>query len=154
MDASNPLADLKDIHLPADVSMFPLAPIWYILITILAIAIIFFIIRHFMKQAKLKRFNHINEQIIALENNTNLTDAEVVIEVSTLLKRIAMLKFAAQKPEFLSGKEWVDFLNRTGKTTDFSASHMESLGNIYKNNMFNNKEQFFTTVRVWIRKVI
>ncbi|MDD3266262.1 MAG: DUF4381 domain-containing protein [Burkholderiales bacterium] len=154
MDASNPLADLKDIHLPTDVSIFPLAPIWYVLISVIIIVIIFLVIRHFVKTAKLKRFNKINVQITELENNIKITDAEVIIEISTLLKRVAMLKFNKKKPEFLYGNKWIEFLNHTGKTTDFSAIHMEGLRNIYKNNIFNNKKQFFTTTRSWVRKVI
>lgn len=154
MDASNPLADLKDIHLPKDVSIFPLASVWYIIAALITITIIFFVVRSFIKKAKLKRFNNINTQISALENNIKLTDAEIIIETSTLLKRIAMLKFSAQKPEFISGEKWITFLNHTGKTNDFSANHMKVLENIYKNNIFHDKELFFITIRNWVRKVI
>lgn len=154
MDASNPLADLKEIHLPKDVSAFPLAPIWNILIAIIIIAIIFFTIRHFIKQAKLRRFNIVNEQIIAIENNSILTDAEVIIEISNLLKRVALLKFSDKKPEFIYGADWLAFLNMTGKTTNFSHDKMQSLGNIYKNNSLKDKEYFFLVIRNWVRKVI
>ena len=36
---TNPLAELKDVHLPAPVSIFPLATGWYIVIAIIFILI-------------------------------------------------------------------------------------------------------------------
>ena len=55
---NNSLADLKDIHLPAPVSIFPLAPGWYIVLAVMLVIIILLILwqlRRASKQYKLKR---------------------------------------------------------------------------------------------------
>ncbi|RTK98515.1 MAG: DUF4381 domain-containing protein [Proteobacteria bacterium] len=155
MDTSNPLAELKDLHLPTEVPLFPLAIGWYLIAAILVLAIIGFIYYRICQRKRLAKILAIEQLITELESNhTQLIDAEIIAQASILLKRIAMTKFPTQKPEYLTGMAWLEFLDKTGKTTKFSTGVGKCLINIYQLQQLNNRDEFFNLLRKWLRSVL
>lgn len=155
MDTSNPLAELKDLHLPTEVPLFPLAIGWYLIAAILVLAIIGFIYYRICQRKRLTKILAIEQLITELESNhTQLIDAEIIAQASILLKRIAMTKFPTQKPEYLTGMAWLQFLDKTGKTTEFSTGVGKCLINIYQLQQLNNRDEFFNLLRKWLRSVL
>ena len=148
---NDPLQQLKDIHLPLSVSMFPLAPIWYVFMVLFLLAAIIFIIWVIHKKSKQQQVANIYKMLDAIETQNS---DDTLSQTSNLIKRVAIMKYATQKPHTLFGEEWLMFLDTTGKTTDFTKGHGRSLLDIYKSQKIKDKEQFFSVIRKWMGAVI
>ena len=148
---NNILQQLKDIHLPNSISILPLAPIWYLFMVLFIIASIVSIIWAIHKKRKQRQISGIYKMLDIIENqNSN----EMLSQASILIKRVAIMKYASQKPHTLFGEEWLIFLDATGKTTDFTKGYGRSLLDIYKSQQIKDKEQFFLVIRKWIGAVL
>ncbi|MEN9945912.1 MAG: hypothetical protein RLZZ293_298 [Pseudomonadota bacterium] len=153
---NNPLADLKDIQLPQPVSIFPLAYGWYGIITILILAILiggyyyYRLVKHRQYQNNLLSLvTQIEQQLVA-----NPQDTTILSKISILLKQIARSKFANETPQNLYGQAWLEFLDRTGKTQEFTLGVGKILLDVYQNKPLVANEEFFLLIRKWIRSVI
>lgn len=153
MDTSNPLADLKDVHLPQDSSIFPLAYGWYIVIAVVIMSIIIALL--ILRKRKIKNAERAKiEGLLNAIKEREIPDNEIIEECSVLLKRVAVMKFADRNPHLLFANKWLEFLDETGKTTEFTAGHGKCLVNIYRRQQIENKEDFFNVIRNWLRAVL
>ncbi len=156
---TNGLDNLKDIHLPSKISIFPLAIGWYILIILLLLIlglVIYWQIHCFKRRQKIKNILNLLNRI---EKQSNLQisqnkSEEVITEVSILLKRVAIDKFKLQNPHSLFGEEWLIFLDNTGKTKAFTQGEGQHLRNIYQKCRLTNPELFFSVIRDWLKVVL
>lgn len=148
---NNSLANLKDLQLPEAVSIFPLAPGWYGVIAILVL--IMFAIGYWQikRLHKLQRVSNIITLLdsIALQNNPQL-----LAEVSILLKRVAREKFPEQQPQSLFGDKWLQFLDKSGKTTNFTQGAGSILLDVYQNKPLENPEKLITIIKTWLKVVL
>jgi hypothetical protein len=116
----NPLANLKDIHLPSPIGWWPLAPGWY-LVAFAVLSVCLLLLRYFSVRAIKQR-----PQRLACKRLTEIKQAlaedphQAVIAISALLRRLALAKFPRREVAHLQGDAWLAFLNATGKTTAFS----------------------------------
>lgn len=147
----NLLSDLKDIHYPASVSWWPLAPGWYLLIALLIglliVGVIYFIGAY--KKYKLRR--------IVLQELANLrqqnTDKNIAAELSILLKRVAITYYPAHEVASLNGHAWLTFLDTHGKTTAFSQGVGKLLlSSPYQKNSPQHINELFKLSENWIRR--
>ncbi len=102
------LPEIKDIHIPDGVSVFPLAYGWWVIFISLILAailtkIIFWAIRTSKKHYALETLNNIT------------TDKPILtaVSVSELLRRICLVKY--KEANILYGQDWIDFLNLHAK---------------------------------------
>ena len=102
------LLDIKDIHIPEGVSIFPLAKGWWMLI-VFGIALIVFI-NVFFKILKTSKRYYALGKLKAIDT-TNPVEAGC--KISELLKRICNVKYKGASVLF--GKEWLEFLNKHSK---------------------------------------
>lgn len=148
---NNSLADLKDLQLPDAVSIFPLAPGWYaviILLVLIALALGYWQIRSLRKQRKVAN-------IVGLLNNIKLQDnPQLLAEVSILLKRVAREKFPEQQPQNLFGEKWLQFLDNSGKTTEFTQGAGRILLEVYQNKELENPSACLAVVKAWLKVVL
>lgn len=150
---TNILDKLKPLHLPAQVSVFPLAVGWYILagtlltIMILGLYLIWLVRAGKLKQEVYQLLNHIQQSSTVNNKNT-------LAEITILLKRVARLKFPHQNPDKLFGEEWLKFLDNTGKTNDFTSGTGRYLLNIYQQHTPVNLDELFNIVKQWLRTVL
>lgn len=148
---NNSLADLKDLQLPNPVSIFPLAPGWYGVIALLILIIIalgYWQIRRLQKQRKVAN-------IIKLLDNIELrSDTSLLAEISILLKRVAREQFPEQQPQNLFGEKWLQFLDQSGKTTEFTQGSGRILLDIYQNKTIENPASCIAVVKAWLKVVI
>lgn len=118
MNTLDPLQHLRDIHLPPPVSCWPLAPGWFALITLIIMLIG---IATWLYYRQRRRFQW---QRIALKELQSLEIAwqqqTSIIELATLLKRVALARFKREDVAGLTGEAWLQFLDRTGKTKAFT----------------------------------
>jgi hypothetical protein len=148
---NNLLAQLKDVHLPPPVSIFPLAPGWYIL-AILIILIVIFILYKSIK-AYYKRKHDLAIYTI-LEQINNNPDCNLIEETSLLLKRVARKKFPQQAPHLLFDQKWLEFLDATGKTSNFTQGPGRVLLNIYHKPQQSENNQLHQAVKAWLQEVL
>jgi len=104
----NNLPDIKDIHIPEGVSIFPLAYGWWIILAAVVLCIlitwlVFWIFKASRKYYALKNLEKI-------DTHSPITAA---IKISELLKRICLFKY--KNALTLYGQNWIDFLNEHTK---------------------------------------
>lgn len=101
----NNLPEIRDIHIPDGVSVFPLAYGWWVVLSVIIVCTVcFWAIRKAIKTSRkyyaLKKLKEIN-----IENPIT-----AAIKISELLKRICISKY--KNASALYGNEWIDFLNK------------------------------------------
>lgn len=147
------LSQLRDIHYPAPISIWPLAPGWYFVIVIVCLSVMYGIYawirywrRHRIKRIVLKRIAELQAQQAIASNN-------VAVELSSLLKRAALAKFPRHKVAGLYGEDWLLFLDKTALTQDFSQGPGRLLIICpYRSQKQNLPETLFEIIRTWVRK--
>ena len=155
MNTINPLANLKDIHLPPAISWWPPAPGWWILGIIIFSIFIFIIIilyriykRRMPKVEALRILKNLQRQ--SSKNNNELKKLR---ELSQLLRRTALSIYSQEEVASLQGTEWLEFLDKTGQTNVFTKGHGKIFGeDIFKLNPKFDLEDLFLVVSKWLKK--
>ncbi|WP_406827650.1 DUF4381 domain-containing protein [Microbulbifer sp. ARAS458-1] len=109
------LEQLKDIHEPAPIGWWPLAPGWWILAGVLialafATVWLFFYLRR-QRQRKMYRVEGAR-----LLKQLDLQQPRVVEAINVLLKRVAVVTFGRAQCGPLTGERWIEFLQSTADT--------------------------------------
>ncbi|MDF1761078.1 MAG: DUF4381 domain-containing protein [Coxiellaceae bacterium] len=150
-----PLSQLRDIHLPAAVSWWPLSIGWYIvgclIILLLVVASIFIIKR--MKRYALQREAldrlHVLKQHYLADSDNNAT----LGQLNKLLKQVAMTVYPDQAVANLQGDAWLAFLDKTGKTTQFTQGEGRCLRVApYQKHAADKGVVLFELAQQWIRR--
>jgi hypothetical protein len=115
-----PIQDLpiRDIHLPEQISWFPPAIGWWLLIIFVPILSYFFIalIQRLLQKTAIKDAKKLLKK---LQINENLTPLEKVIELSSLLRRVAVSSDSKTNVGGLTGRAWLDYLDQSLKDAPF-----------------------------------
>ena len=119
----DPLAALRDVHLPPAISWWPPAPGWWIIFFIILglLALLFWYIvltrkkRHVSRQANVA-LEQIEYRFLSSENTE-----EAFRELSILTRRVVLTLSDDSRVAGLRGKNWVSFLNF------IAASHLKNL---------------------------
>jgi hypothetical protein len=98
--------DLRDIHLPEAFSWWPLAPGWWLLILLLAVIVILVFWLWRLRRRSLKRYclGELARIRHAVADGAGVS--QVLAEVSTLLRRVAISRLGRQPAAKLSGADW------------------------------------------------
>jgi hypothetical protein len=119
--AADPLAQLRDIHLPPDPGWWPPAPGWWMLAALLVAAVAWAIIalrrRHHAlapSRAALRELDAIEARLRAGE-----PPGKLLASLSSLLRRFALTRFPATEVAGRTGRHWLEFLDRHGGDGDF-----------------------------------
>jgi len=118
------LSQLRDIHMPASISMWPPAPGWWMLLGLMLLAVAgYWLVRRFRQRNAWRR--DALAQLATLHKQYELEELpahNVVSELSVLLRRIAVSCFPREASASLSGDEWLAFLERqSNKGASFQA---------------------------------
>jgi len=148
------LQQLKDIHLPQVINMWwPLAPGWYVVIALMFVIgiVITYIWRKYAQERFTARFAQAklrDLQKLLLNNPDNIN---IAAEVSTLIRRTALCYFPREEIAGLSGSEWLNFLNRTGNTTEFTQAIGRLLTDVpYQKNGVAELDSLFKLTNQWL----
>jgi len=116
-----------EIELPAGNKIYttpniwPLAAGWWVLIILLMVILGFASYKGYRYRQMKQQQNAI---LSALEtiNKTLQRDksSAAITQINQLLRRLALMHFPRQQVANLTGKQWLAFLDKTGKTTAFS----------------------------------
>lgn len=99
------LPELRDIHLPEDVSIFPLAYGWWVIL--LGIIVLVMLIKIFLYIRRKSKKRYALKLINAIPENNPVLAAK---QASEILRRICVLKYS--QAATLYGQEWLDFLHQ------------------------------------------
>jgi hypothetical protein len=124
---ADPLAGLRDIHLPEAVSFWPLAPGWWLaagLVIALVIAVHLYRVarRRSLKRAALAELAGIEE---SYQHSSDVS--KLALEISVLLRRVALRRFRRDEVASLHGEDWARFLLRTDDSSGLSHENAASL---------------------------
>lgn len=150
----NDLSQLHDIHLPAPVGWWPLAPGWYLLTATLVMLVVLagFLCRRYYSNGRAKR-----EALKALalcekqyqhDANSQLCTAEI----SELLKRVALAYYPRTRVAGLKGEAWITFLNSSVKGVRFDSVRVQLLELPWRPSRGQNVQLLFKIARKWIMK--
>lgn len=113
---ADPLATLRDIHLPDPISALPTAPGWWILALVAMSIIIAGMIgwRRHRKQTAIRRTALEAWQQIDPHSTTYLP------AINRLLKRTALATYPTEQVSHLNGHAWLVFLDQTLGSNEFT----------------------------------
>lgn len=123
MNATDPLAQLRDIHLPEAISWWPPAPGWWLLgaalLALLAGLVLWLVRRH---RAGAYRRQALAELAGAFQKWQLDGDASAHLQsVNAVLKRVALHSHQRATVARLSGSAWSEFLDAGSAGAGFSA---------------------------------
>jgi hypothetical protein len=134
------LKQLRDIHLPDPISLWPIAIGWYflgaLLIIYFALLITYFIRRSRRLQSRrylLKRLEDLREQY-----QTEADARTIAVELSILLRRACLVSFPRREVAGLQGEQWLEFLDETGSTREFT----KGIGRVLLTAPYQHQTQF------------
>lgn len=97
------LPQLRDIHLPPDVSWWPIAYGWWLIVALIVLGVcLFYLIKYLRKKSKKLYAMHL------LKNIQNDSAVLAISSMSEILRRICIYKYP--QAVSLTGEEWAGFL--------------------------------------------
>jgi hypothetical protein len=146
------LKQLRDIHYPLPIRVWPLTVGWYCVIIVLlaAVAVSGYLLYRRYQRGRLK--------VIVLQRLTELQANQghghnIPGELSKLLRRAALASYPRRVVAGLYGEKWLQFLDKTSKSNAFS----EGPGRIllvspYQRIAEELPQQLFHLIQNWVKK--
>jgi hypothetical protein len=113
--AGDPLEQLRDLHLPEEIGMWPPAAGWWLLGGLVLLAVIGIVVFVRLRRRSLRL--HALRELEALQERWS-TDSDfqtMAAEVSMLLRRIALQRYGPEAVAGLYGEHWQQFLTETAE---------------------------------------
>jgi len=125
MTIERELPPLHDILTPEGVSLWPLAPGWWLLLGIAAVTVGIGALAWY--RAKRLRRSALAE-LANLRQHLDASDpSRYAAGVSALLRRVALARYPRREVAALHGDEWLRFLDRSGGTRAFTRGGGQAL---------------------------
>jgi len=149
---TDPLANLRDIHIPGAIDPWPPAIGWWLLAAAALIAISYGIYRVF-KWWKSNQYRREGTRALKYLMENHASEKQYLRDYSDLLKRIALSAYARESVANLTGEAWVSFLDRSTGTQEFSMGEGQILiqGN-YELNPSVDVDKLHRLGLYWIKK--
>ena len=150
MNPMDPLAELRDIVIPPPPSAWPWAPGWWILL-ILGLLLLGTSIWWFWRWRQRSRPRRLAlKQLAQLQQQA--ADPQTLRQLSQLLREVALQAHPWEQVACLNGRRWLEFLDRTGDTTQFT----QGTGQILSEGPYRPPQeplspQLFVLCREWIQ---
>jgi hypothetical protein len=143
---------LYDIQPPAPVPFWPPAPGWWIVAILLVSAIgwwcWYYYFYHAFKRIALKKLKQLHKDYQRSGDATQLA-----MELSILLRRVALVRFPRRQVANLIGAAWLQFLDKTGKTQDFTKGQGQVLCTApYQKSPLIEANDLLRLVKAWIKQ--
>ena len=139
---------LHELYEPSPVTFRFETPGWFILAGIILLITIILLIRQVRKYIKNRYRREALQKLANLDNA-----AEMIPPLLVVLKQAAMHAFGRDKVGQLYGKEWLSFLEKTGKDVRMTGYHEQISNAIYAGKEINGDAQkgILLNAKKWIR---
>ena len=129
MPSADPLAQLRDIHLPGDIDGWVMTPGWWLLLALARVAVIFAATRYREHRHQIAyRFTAIDRlDALAVSMREHQNASLFLQQITTLLKQVCLTSYPRTQVAALTGVAWVAFLDETGGTSEFSMGAGQAL---------------------------
>jgi hypothetical protein len=125
------LTRLRDVVTPPPVSYTPQTIGWYVL-GVLVVALIAWMVSRWLAHRRATRYRR--EALAELRRIEATLSAgvaaSVIVELDSLIKRVALVTFGREAVAPLAGSDWLSFLDRTSRSTAFTAGDGRPLGEL------------------------
>ena len=146
----SPLDELKDIHLPTAVSWWPPAPGWWIVTIVVTFACVITCIKIHRYLTSPVRAASRELTRIRRDFRTHRDVHALATALSIFLRRCGLAAYPRVDVAGLSGRAWLEFLDRTGATLAFTDGPGEALVSApYQASVDIEAETLLTTVEAW-----
>ncbi|BAO44786.1 DUF4381 domain-containing protein [Thiolapillus brandeum] len=155
---NDPLAQLKDIHLPPTVSWWPPAPGWWLL-ALLVLGAAVWLVRYLRRHAARP---HLGREVEAELNKIETAwrehrdDARLAAELSALLRRMAISLYPQADVAGMTGETWLQWLDaHYGEDIFEKGEGRALLENAYRPDAsLDDPEALIALVRRWVEKAV
>lgn len=147
---------LKDIHLPEAISMWQLSLLsWALLIGVFVLVLFVFLLYKKLKKPTLKKqaLNQLEEIKKAYYETHN--PQKCLSEISIFLRRAVLSSNKCENSAGITGKAWLDLLDKTLNTKDFSRGvGLMLVDGPYKREVTSeNMEELLELISCWVKKL-
>ena len=128
---SDPLQQLRDVHLPPDPAWWPPAFGWWLLAVLVIAAVIWLIRKAILahrKRAPIRSAKALLGDMYAAYEAGQLSAVEFLHQSNELLKRLLVRAFGRQEYARMSGDPWLRELDHVSCSDDFTAGSGRVLG--------------------------
>ena len=127
-NAPDPLQELRDVHLPDPISWWPPAFGWWMILGALFVFVSLGLwARAYRQRTRPRRLALAQLQEVKQQFAAYSDEQQTMTLLSDLLRRVAIAVFPRSHVAGLSGQSWLQFLDQTGRTTQFSDGPGKSL---------------------------
>jgi len=161
VEAKDPLSDLADIHLPAAVSAWPPAPLWWFLAALVLAALaamVAWLYRRWLLRRRMQvALDEITtaQQFCQREQNADASLA-LLHTCNSVLKRVALVHYPETEVAALHGRPWLSFLDQSGATTAFTTGAAQILADHSYRRSYNADAQtaqaLVASAHAWISR--
>ena len=145
------LDQLRDVIQPIEPGIWPPAIGWWI-VGLLSILLVWGVIYGARRLRIHHSKNSIANQVLAIGS---LHPKEAVVELSVLMRKIAVTKYPRDKVAGLTGEAWLKFLDKTGNTNQFTAGPGSLLATApYAGVSPNDVEPLISVCHDWVNRVL
>jgi hypothetical protein len=152
---------LRDIHLPASPDIWPPAPGWWLLATILLFLLGWGWFKWLQHRKRQREQQAIMQNLIPIEKQLlSQPDNETLAKLNILLRQLALMHYPHKQIASLNGKNWLGFLDQSGQTSEFSQGIGRVLAEApYRANdattlSIKQSKKLLALVKNWINKAI
>ncbi len=151
----DPLQELRDVHLPDPISWWPPAFGWWMIIGLLLIVgSLILWARAYRQRTQPRRVALAQLEQVKQHYAAHADNQWAITQVSNLLRRYALAVFSRSQVAGLSGQSWLQFLDTTGHTNQFSEGPGRSLrSGPYQSHGSMVASDLLPLVERWIRQV-
>jgi len=149
---TDPMAELRDIHLPDAISWWPLAPGWWLLI-IISLAAIAYICAMLLKNYRERLYRR--QALLRLHQIRDCAQQQQLTALFELLKQVAASAYPHQYFASLAPRDFVHFLQNTCKMPIFKHSHDHWETLLYSDQQPPPEqllEQLHSDAKLWIKQ--
>ena len=114
MNPQDPLAQLRDIHLPAEVSAWPPGPLWWVLM-LLCLGLAALALTWWLRRRERRRYRSLATeelQVLLMQWREDQDGDSYRSSANRVLKRAALAAFPRAEVAGLSGASWAQYLDQ------------------------------------------